>query len=325
MYIKVENPTGIRGRSSSDMFGKIILTFSVLAWASAQIPSLGFCPEYIPMANFDMQRFLGVWYESERYFQLTEVVSRCVMTNYTKGLDGRYHVSNEVTNRFTGVKRILEGEIKPAASKAEEGKLQVKYTTIPLTPETKYSVLETDYDSYAVLWSCQGIGPVHAQSAWVMTRDRIPPGEVLQKAYGVLDKYKISKTFFVKTDQADCAYLDSRIPEESELTTAKPARQNSQKVESNAKSAIALNDAEAREEAEKASLDSPKIIAEESAKLEHSVETVPERILKVAETIKEESDVNAKTIIVEVKEELVAESAKEDKSEHSNETEKKTA
>lgn len=160
---------------------------------------------------------MGVWYEAERYFQLSEVVSRCVMTNYTKGADGKYRVSNQVTNRLwvhqprrfrsisrslrgangctvrrrsswtiplifsTGIKRILEGEIKPAASKAEEGKLQVKYTTIPLTPETKYSVLETDYDTYAVLWSCQGIGPVHAQNAWVMTRERIPPGEVLQK------------------------------------------------------------------------------------------------------------------------------------------------
>lgn len=146
----------------------------------------------------------------------------------------------------------------------------------------------------------------------------------MSQAYGVLDKYKISKTFFVKTDQADCAYLDSRI--EPKPTTAKPASQNSQTVESNAKSAIALNDAEAKEEAEaeKASLDSPKIIAEESTKLEHSVETVPERILKVAETIKEESDVNAKTIVVEVKE-VAAESAKEEKSEHSNETEKKTA
>lgn len=283
------------------------------------------------MANFDMQRFLGVWYEAERYFQLTEVVSRCVMTNYTIGTDGRYHVSNQVTNRFTGVKRILEGEIKPAASKAEEGKLQVKYTTIPLTPETKYSVLETDYDSYAVLWSCQGIGPVHAQNAWVMTREQIPPGEVLQKAYGVLDKYKISKTFFVKTDHTDCAYLDSRLPEKP--TTEKPARQNSQTAESNTKSAIALNvaDIEAREEAEvgtlaeKASLDIPKIIAEESAKLEQSVETVPERILKIAETIKEEGDVNAKTVIVEVKEEIAPESAKEKTSEYPNETEKKTA
>lgn len=88
---------------------------------------------------------------------------------------------------------------------------------------------------------------------------------------------------------------------------------------------------EAREEAEvgilaeKASLDIPKIIAEESAKLEQSVETVPERILKIAETIKEEGDVKDKTIIVEVKEEIVAESTKEEKGEYPNETEKKTA
>lgn len=75
---------------------------------------------------------------------------------------------------------MLEGEIKKAASKAEEGKLSVKYT-IPLTPETKYSVLETDYDTYAVLWSCSGIGPFHTQNAWVMTRERLAPGTVLQK------------------------------------------------------------------------------------------------------------------------------------------------
>ena len=56
MYIKVGALTGVRGRSSSDMFGKIILALSALAWASAQIPNLGFCPEYIPMANFNRQR-----------------------------------------------------------------------------------------------------------------------------------------------------------------------------------------------------------------------------------------------------------------------------
>lgn len=44
-----------------------------------------------------------------------------------------------------------------------------------------------------------------------MTRDRIPPGPVLQTAYGVLDKYKISRTFFVKTDQEGCALAASDI------------------------------------------------------------------------------------------------------------------
>lgn len=41
-------------------------------------------------------------------------------------------------------------------------------------------------------------------SAWILTRERIPDGPVLQAAYGVLDRYKISRTFFVNTDQTDC-------------------------------------------------------------------------------------------------------------------------
>lgn len=151
----------------------------------------------------------------------------------------------------------------------------------------------------------------------------------MSQAYGVLDKYKISKTFFVKTDQADCAHLevDTRITEKP--VTQKP--QNSQTSESNVKSVIAQNDADIQEReeteagisAEKASLDAPKIIADESVKIEQSVETVPERILKIAETIKEEDDVHAKTIIVEVKEDIAEESAKE-KSDYPSETEKKT-
>lgn len=43
------------------------------------------------------------------------------------------------------------------------------------------------------------------ENAWVMTRDRNPSVAVMQRAYGVLDKYKISRTFFLKTDQKDCA------------------------------------------------------------------------------------------------------------------------
>ena len=37
-----------------------------------------------------------------------------------------------------------------------------------------------------------------------MSRERVPPGPILQRAYGVLDKYKISRSFFVQTDQKDC-------------------------------------------------------------------------------------------------------------------------
>lgn len=35
-------------------------------------------------------------------------------------------------------------------------------------------------------------------------RERVPPGPILQRAYGVLDKYQISRTFFLKTNQNNC-------------------------------------------------------------------------------------------------------------------------
>lgn len=45
------------------------------------------------------------------------------------------------------------------------------------------------------------------ESAWVMTRDRLPVGPVMQRAYGVLDKYQLSRNFFIKTDQKNCDIL----------------------------------------------------------------------------------------------------------------------
>lgn len=44
-----------------------------------------------------------------------------------------------------------------------------------------------------------------------MARERIPRGEVLQAAYGVLDKYKMNRSFFVKTEQTNCETLPPPI------------------------------------------------------------------------------------------------------------------
>jgi apolipoprotein D and lipocalin family protein len=50
------------------------------------------------MANFNMNRFLGTWFEVERYFTVSELGSRCVTTNYISTPEGRILVSNEITN-----------------------------------------------------------------------------------------------------------------------------------------------------------------------------------------------------------------------------------
>lgn len=88
-----------------------------------------------------------------------------------------------------------------------EGRFLVKYISTPLPYDYEYSILDTDYDNYAVMWSCSGIGPVHTQNTWLLTRERIAPLTSIQKAYNALDRFKISRTFFIKTNQADCNIL----------------------------------------------------------------------------------------------------------------------
>lgn len=46
-----------------------------------------------------------------------------------------------------------------------EGRMIVKYSALPIPYDTEYVVLGTDYDNYAVLWSCSGIGPVHTRKS----------------------------------------------------------------------------------------------------------------------------------------------------------------
>lgn len=88
-------------RSMFTMLLNNVLLLSVICGITfGQIPSFGFCPEYLPMANFDMDLFLGKWYEAERYFTFSEVTSRCVVTDYARAPSGRIYVSNEVTNRL---------------------------------------------------------------------------------------------------------------------------------------------------------------------------------------------------------------------------------
>lgn len=196
------------GTSSIDhntMKGSASVVLLLAAAVSAQIPNLGWCPDYLPMADFDVNSFLGKWYEQERYFTFSEVASRCVVTDYAKAPSGRIYVSNEVTNRLwvellmgvflgwfsfseskifvfilqlspnctlkgkcvfflcsTGVKRIIGGNLE-LIGKVGEGKLNVKYATTPIATEQTLTVLSTDYDEYAVIWSCSDFGPVNTR------------------------------------------------------------------------------------------------------------------------------------------------------------------
>lgn len=66
-------------------------------------------------------------------------------------------------------------------------------------------VLHTDYDNFAILFSCRNLNQYsHLENSWLLTREQQPSEEVLQSAYGFLDKFGL-RNYFVKSDQSKCA------------------------------------------------------------------------------------------------------------------------
>lgn len=68
--------------------------------SQGQVPSFGRCPEFDAMAEFDKDLFLGKWYEIERYFTVTEFVSKCISADYERRADEKIYVNNHYTNRM---------------------------------------------------------------------------------------------------------------------------------------------------------------------------------------------------------------------------------
>ena len=109
---------------------------------------------------------------------------------------------------LTGKFKLTEGE--------NVGTFTVRYDLLPsylnfeVLPDiiqrfnATIKILNTDYDSFAVLWSCRDLGRYgHVENSWLLTREQHPSEEILQTAYGHLDRLGL-RNYFTKSQQEGC-------------------------------------------------------------------------------------------------------------------------
>lgn len=185
------------------MLWLFIATASIIGSAVGQVPFLGACPNVETMSNFDVERYLGKWYEVERYFAFFEFSGKCVIANYSQGDNGSVNIVNKQISSLSGVASSIEG-IGRKTGRDGDSKLIVTFPSLPLPVDAPYWVLGTDYDSYAVVWSCNNFGVFSLRYVWILTREPKPPVEVLERAYQVVDKNNVSRAYFIRTDQKNC-------------------------------------------------------------------------------------------------------------------------
>ncbi|KAJ2940629.1 hypothetical protein O0L34_g14734 [Tuta absoluta] len=176
---------------------------STLRVSTAQVIFPGNCPDVAAMTDFNPSRYLGKWYEAEKYFAIFQLGGKCVTADYSEKDNGVINVLNKQLSTFTGIQSVIQGEATQV-SRSDEGKLSVRFPSMPINFPAPYWVVDTDYDNYAVVWGCNDFGLFHTRNAWILTRERNPPLSVMEKAYQASDRNNINRAYFLRTDQKNC-------------------------------------------------------------------------------------------------------------------------
>nr|KAF6477112.1 apolipoprotein D [Molossus molossus] len=168
--------------------------------AEGQAFHLGKCPTPPVQENFDVNKYLGRWYEIEKIPVSFEKGS-CIQANYSLMENGNIKVINQEL-RSDGTVNQIEGEASQV-NLTEPAKLGVKFFW--LMPSAPYWVLATDYENYALVYSCTTIVWLfHVDHVWILGRNPYLPPETVTQLKDILISNNIDIEKMTITDQGNC-------------------------------------------------------------------------------------------------------------------------
>ncbi|KAM7356721.1 apolipoprotein D-like [Cochliomyia hominivorax] len=187
---------------------KLITFIGVLAICSfsltqAQVVASGECPCDVEVKeNFDVSKYMGFWYEYAKYPTFFEADGVCITVEYNLQADGKVGVTNSQVNGTTNKAEVINGY----ASVVSNAKLLVIFPVSPVyTVSSNYWVLDTDYCTYSVVYSCEPLSnDQHSTIVWILTRERFPSQETIDTAINVLKKNNIPLEPLTITKQKGC-------------------------------------------------------------------------------------------------------------------------
>ncbi|KAJ8397581.1 hypothetical protein AAFF_G00438570 [Aldrovandia affinis] len=181
----------------------IFLTLGSFLVVKGQSIHLGRCPTPPVEQNFDLAKYMGIWYEIQKLPAVFEF-GKCNQATYTLLPEGVVKVVNAEL-LCDGIVNDIEGTAR-MKNASQPAILEVSF--FEGAPSAPYWVLSTDYESYTLIYSCTNyLGFIYVDFAWIMSRFRTLPDETIAELRSTLTSNGISVKRMTVTDQTDCAAM----------------------------------------------------------------------------------------------------------------------
>ncbi|GFO12628.1 apolipoprotein d [Plakobranchus ocellatus] len=192
----------------------VCLTAALLCLGLAQaavVIRTGSCPVVHGQPTLDTERYLGTWYEYQRFPAVFEFALDCTSAQYDLIEDGKISVLNNGTLRVTifgqtyVIRRSSARGVATVPDPSKPAELSVSFGGYSATSDkANYFIQETDYDNYSVVFSCFQLPGFNIQFAWILTRQRGIAPSNLQDLENNLRAAGVNTNPFFVVDQQGC-------------------------------------------------------------------------------------------------------------------------
>ncbi|CAF4884091.1 unnamed protein product [Rotaria sp. Silwood1] len=163
------------------------MLFSTIVFALFSFASLSLakeCPKIVTQKNFDVTKYVGLWYEAYRSDIVFEIGSKCVNATYTPNPDGTVGVWNQAVN-WLGDYTSIRGTAK-VKNASEPGAFIVTFDN-PIQ-KGDYNVIKSNYVDYGLVYACRTIPilDVKLEFIWLLSRTKTMSQSIVNELKQIL-------------------------------------------------------------------------------------------------------------------------------------------